>query len=47
MEFINEMPAGLQFADLKKTFTDEARERLVASKQGYEQPMEMFLSKGI
>ena len=35
MEFINEMPAGLQFADLKKTFTDEDRERLVAGKQGY------------
>ena len=82
MEFINEMLEGLQFADLKKTFTDEDRERLVASKQGcgmvltstqvdetaqhfyrkngykdcgslvmnipgYEQPMEIFLSKGI
>ena len=32
MEFMNEMLAGLQFADLKKTFTDEDRDRLVASK---------------
>ncbi len=35
MEFINEILEGLQFADLKKTFTDEDRERLVAGKQGY------------
>ena len=32
MESTNEMLTGLNFADLKKTFTDEGKERLTASK---------------
>ena len=32
MDSTNEMLTGLQFADLKKTFTDEDKERLIASK---------------